>query len=157
MEREPLLSKPERNDWAFGDDNKGGPKYKVDYAVPNFGMDKQIKSSFKSLEDAEAKLGFWNIKLKPDPEPKRNYFVPDFGMDGDIKDSLKNLGDQEKVHGAMNPSTFGAVQLDEQREPLLSAPARNEFAFGDNNKKGPGYKMDYPVPNYGMDKEIKST
>ena len=86
--REPLLSAPARNEFAFGDNNKKGPAYKMDYPVPNYGMDKEIKSTQKSLTDTEAKLGFWNIKLKPDEEPKRNYFVPDFGVDSDIKVSL---------------------------------------------------------------------
>ena len=88
LEREPLLSAPDRTDFAFGDKHKKGPGYPQDYAVPDFGMDKEIKSSQKSLTDTESKLGFWNIKLKPDPEPPRNYAVPDFGPDHDVKTTL---------------------------------------------------------------------
>lgn len=128
LSREPLLSAPDRHTWAFGDAGKKGPGYPQDYPVPNFGMDKEIKSTQKSLSDTEAKLGVWNIKLKPDPEPKRDYFVPDYGVDHDIKVSLKNLDDQEKKHGPMNANTWSALQVEEslhqEREPLLSAPDR---------------------------------
>ena len=88
LEREPLLSAPDRADFAFGDEQKKGPGYKMDYFVPNYGMDKEIKGTQKSLYDTEAKLGTWNIKMTPDPEPKRNYFVPDFGPDADVKTTL---------------------------------------------------------------------
>jgi len=47
-------------------------------------MDKEIKNTQVSIADTEAKLGKWNIKLKPDPEPKRDYAVPNFGVDHDI-------------------------------------------------------------------------
>lgn len=109
-------------------------------------MDKEIKSTQKSLSDTEAKLGVWNIKMKPDPEPKRDYFVPDFGVDHDIKTSLKNLDDQEKKHGPMNANTWSAVQLDSEisREPLLTwAPTWHG-----------SYKINYKVPNFGQDEDI---
>jgi len=64
-------------------------------------------------------------------------------MDKDIKTSLKNLHDQEAVHGAMAiPSED--VQLEEQREPLLTwkpTPPKS-------------HPVDYFVPDFGKDHEI---
>jgi hypothetical protein len=36
------------------------PKYPLDYKVPNFGLDKDIKNTVASLKSTEKKLGNWN-------------------------------------------------------------------------------------------------
>lgn len=85
------------------------PGYPVDYPVPNLGQDTDIAASMKHMNDAEGKLGAWNlpeaaaVQLNSDPivgtaneymphlsadygvplHPM-DYFVPDFGLDEDI-------------------------------------------------------------------------
>jgi len=130
LERDPLLSDPNKNEWAFKTAAAKGPGHPVDYFVPNFGVDKEIKNTDHSITDSEAKLGhFWNIKMKPDAEPPRNYFVPDFGVDNDVKTTLAHAGVAEAKYG-----------------------------HWDVLKKAPGDPpRNYAVPNFGMDKEIKNT
>ena len=60
---------------------KGHP---VDYKVPNFGVDEDIKATHEHLAHAEEKLEHkWIVKDKP-KDPPINYFVPNFGPDEDI-------------------------------------------------------------------------
>ena len=91
----------------------------VDYPVPNFGQDSDIKISLENTKNAEEKLKVtWNppalvqaeeeVNVDSDPicssagctqykqpegEPSHpmDYFVPDFGVDHDIKDSFTGL------------------------------------------------------------------
>lgn len=53
IQREPLFSAPQRNEWAFETAKKKGPEHPVDYFVPDFGMDKEIATTQKSIVDAE--------------------------------------------------------------------------------------------------------
>ena len=73
LQREPLLT------WA-----PTAPKsHPVDYFVPNFGQDVDIKEAQKHIKDAEVMLKHpWNPKLaaKSDGPPS----VPNFGIDHDI-------------------------------------------------------------------------
>jgi hypothetical protein len=70
---------------------------KMNYPVPNFGVDKDIVATEKHLKDMEAKLGKWDMKPKTKgPEFKMNYKVNDFGVDHDISDSLSSLATTEK-------------------------------------------------------------
>ena len=58
----------------------------MDYVVPNFGQDNEIKSSLKNLADQEAAKGFkWNLKEKE--EHPMDYKVPNFGLERDIVDA----------------------------------------------------------------------
>jgi hypothetical protein len=85
-----------------------GPKYPewtnptehpIDYGVPNFGVDNDIKSTFKNTADAEAALGYvMQASFDPPAAPPRNYFVPHFGEDDDIKATKKNIKYAETYH-----------------------------------------------------------
>jgi len=56
----------------------------MDYFVPNFGVDHDVKETQKHASAAESKLGHtWSGAASPD-HPK-DYFVPHFGDDTDIK------------------------------------------------------------------------
>lgn len=56
----------------------------MDYPVPDFGVDHDIKASHEDLKVAEAQLGRkWEWKEFPKRAPVPN--VPDFGVDEDIK------------------------------------------------------------------------
>jgi len=99
----------------------------MNYPVPNFGLDEDIKTSQANEAAASAKLGHkwvpkteeieladdlkWGslMQLSSDPicpssgcfEKKkkypRNYFVPDFGVDSDIVSTQKNIDDAEEA------------------------------------------------------------
>jgi len=57
---------------------KGHP---MDYPVPDFGEDHDIKSSISNEKIASKIVGHdWKWEKAPDGPPK-NYFVPDFGVD----------------------------------------------------------------------------
>jgi hypothetical protein len=72
------------------------PDWKVNYFVPNFGQDSEIKTSLSDTAEAE---GVWNHQLAasfvhPKPPP-RGYFVPNFGVDEDIEVSKFNTKEAE--------------------------------------------------------------
>ena len=92
MDREPLLT------WS----PTPPASIKMNYFVPHFGEDTEIKASKKNVADAEKALGHVLDTSAPPDDPPKNYFVPHFGTDEDIKSSMKNLADQEKLHGAWN-------------------------------------------------------
>merc|ERR1712070_332979 len=58
-------------------------------------------------------------------------------------------------HSRPQQAPVSTVQL--ARDPLYSAPGRNEWAFKTAEAKGPDYPVDYFVPHYGEDKEISGT
>ena len=101
----------------------------VNYFVPNFGVDSDIKATFKHTADTEEKLDHvLQASFDPPKEPPRNYFVPHFGEDTDIKSSKKNLYDAEhKFNHELNTDT---------PDPP---------------------KRDYFVPHFGEDTDIKAT
>ena len=134
--REPLLT------WSPKVKKSSHP---VDYPVPNFGEDHDIRETKKSFQKEEARQGhFWDVLKKKPEDPPRDYFVPNYGVDQDIKDSVKSLDDQEKKMGKWSlPKDEWYVQT--QREPLLTWKPR---------EKKSGYPMDYAVPHFGSDAEV---
>ena len=97
------------------------PDWKVDYAVPNFGQDHDIKHSMSNLSNAEKKLGTWKVNTgKKAPGPPQDYFVPNFGLDKDIKDTQAHIAQQEKKHGKWVP-----VQ-DDNGVWIVPGPANNK-------------------------------
>lgn len=64
------------------------PVYKdfpVNYAVPDFGVDADIRSSEANLKSSETKLKHQlSLAGYAGKETPRDYFVPDFGQDTDI-------------------------------------------------------------------------
>lgn len=156
IQREPLLSnekffvtaapktKAQKEDWPKG------------YAVPNFGVDHDIKASQKHLADQERihKHVFdaerWNKK----PDHPVDYFVPNFGLDRDILTTQKNIADAESKYGKWNPEL---VQLDEQREPLLSRADHFVTAAKTPKSQQEKWPKDYAVPNFGVDKDVIAT
>ena len=65
----------------------------VDYFVPNFGVDNDIKETIKHTSDLESKFGVWTPK-KSAPADK-DYKVPNLGMDVDIIASQESLESEE--------------------------------------------------------------
>merc|ERR1712100_939561 len=94
----------------------GPDGHKVDYFVPNFGVDKEMISDANNLAEAEKNLGAWDYKPAA-VAWKLNYAVPNFGIDHDIGDSLES----EKQTSA---------QLDHKWEPR---PTTTEFGSCHNH------------------------
>ena len=89
LDREPLLSwkpKPKKN------------SHPIDYFVPNFGQDRDIKATNKHLDDAEKRLNHHWVWQKPEEEKIIEYPY-DRDLDTDMKASLKHLRTQEGIHG----------------------------------------------------------
>jgi len=121
LEREPLLT------WAPSN-KKSHP---VDYFVPNFGVDSEIRASQKNLAASEKRL---NHKIvvsdkKPAGHPV-DYYVPNFGTDSDILRTQKNLANAE-------------------------SSTNHKWVVAE--KKAAGHPVDYFVPNFGADSDILST
>ena len=104
--------------------------HKVNYFVPNFGVDSDIKTTFKNTADAESALDHvLQASFDPPKEPKRDYFVPNFGEDAEITSTKKNIAAAEKALGHVYDTSGPA-----------DPPPRNYF-----------------VPHFGEDHEITTT
>jgi hypothetical protein len=94
-------------------------------------------------------------------EIKRNYFVPHFGEDTTITSSKKNLADAEKKIGhELNIKTDGEgsytllqteADMNLESDPICSSSGCTQYK---HKTKGLGYKINYPVPNFGKDHDI---
>jgi hypothetical protein len=132
--------------------------YKINYGVPNFGVDTDIIDNHASLATAEGMkshklaLGTDASKAKwHNPAKDVDYnFAPK--LDGDIVTTNKNLADTETNlghHWAL------AVQLDSDvgqgSDPICSSAGCTQYK---HKKKPLGYKINYGVPNFGVDTDI---
>jgi hypothetical protein len=67
----------------------------MDYFVPNFGQDTDIKDSLSNEKVSSIQVGHtWVWKKAPDGPP-RDYFVPNFGKDHDVIDAAKSIANAE--------------------------------------------------------------
>jgi len=105
----------------------------VDYFVPNFGQDENVKLSLANIKQSEDDLKHkWQFvpkKDRPAPHPV-DYFVPNFGQDKDVKDSLAHTSQSE-------------TNLNHKWNPV---PKKDQPK---------GHPVDYYVPNFGVDHDIK--
>lgn len=82
---------------SFGIGPDANP-HKMNYFVPHFGEDEDIKSTKSNVAAAEKKYDHVYDGTVPEP-PKRDYFVPNFGIDSDINGATENLAATEKALG----------------------------------------------------------
>merc|ERR1712031_51055 len=128
----------------------GGPP--VDYPVASFGQDHDIKASLAHTQAAEAKFGEWKgATFKPAPEPPRDYYVPDFGLDKDVKDSLAHTDAAESRLGHKMSYVQSQADINFESDPICSSAGCTQYK---HKKKPLGYKINYPVPNFGVDTDI---
>ena len=73
--------------------DEGKSDHDIDYFVPNFGQDEDVKATLKFAQEAETDLDHqWIIpEGKPKPGPPKDYFVPNFGIDHEIKANNEDL------------------------------------------------------------------
>lgn len=128
----------------------------MNYPVAQFGQDHDIKDSLYHTQAAEAKLGAWTgASFKAAPEPPMNYFVPDFGLDHDVKVSLGNTANAEKKLGPWNEYNMqSGVDVHLESDPICSSAGCDQYK---HKKKERGYKINYPVPNFGRDTDMIDT
>lgn len=101
MDSDPICSSGGCDQYKHGNEKRRG--YDINYPVPNFGMDVDIKASLSNMPVAEKIVGSqWNdfgteeSKEKwSNPAKKVDYnFAPK--LEGDIQDSQRHLADTEK-------------------------------------------------------------
>lgn len=127
-----------------------GPK--MNYFVPSFGQDHDIKDSLTNTALVESKLGEWkNAGKSPAPEPPRDYFVPNFGPDQDIKDSLGHTAAAESKLGHKMSYVQSLAELNLESDPICSSAGCSQYK---HKKKPRGYDINYFVPNFGVDRDI---
>jgi uncharacterized protein YkvS len=132
--------------------------YDIDYPVPNFGVDHEILDNHKDLDVAEGIVGHhWNFKFeKPPLNPaKKTVYDGAPKLDGDIIDSRNNLKSTESRMSHKLVLDSDDVQLDAQvdvqSDPICSSAGCTQYKH--KHKKLP-YDIDYPVPDFGVDKDI---
>jgi hypothetical protein len=101
MESDPICSSGGCGQYKHGLEKLRG--YDINYPVPNFGMDREIKDSLSNVPVAEKIVGD-HLSDMTSPEFKEKWenpakkvdynFAPE--LDGNIRDSVKNLSDSEK-------------------------------------------------------------
>jgi len=169
--REPLMT------WAPSAKKSPHP---VDYVVPNFGMDNDVKNTAVDLAVAENSLGHkWNLdpNAKKAKGPPVDYFVPNFGQDHEIATTLqneqqasKNLGHKWVVTAKKDlppphPTDYFVPNFgmdnDVKNTAVDLAVAENalghKWNLDPNAKKAKGPPVDYFVPNFGVDHDIKDS
>jgi hypothetical protein len=80
----------------------------MNYKVPDFGTDGDIKSTFNSLNKAEKITGNpWNY-VHPGKDAKKipDYRTPDLGLDGDVIGTEASIAHVEKTTGKKNGLQF---------------------------------------------------
>jgi len=99
-------------------DPEGPP---LNYFVPHFGEDQDIKDSRVNLKVAEGIIGkTYELPVPAKDPPPVNYFVPHFGEDKDVTDAKNSIAASEKAQGhelkAKNDGdgSYSLVQLEEQ-------------------------------------------
>ena len=98
---------------------------KINYFVPNFGQDEDVKAALQFAGEAEEDLDHkWIIPAhvlagNPAPAgPPKDYFVPNFGVDAEIKQNNENLAVVEGIlkHKLVIPKTT-AIRENEDVPP----------------------------------------
>jgi len=125
----------------------------MDYPVPNFGMDHDIKHSEASEEWASKEVGHTWVWQKVDkPTPVEYKIEP---LDVDMRVSLDNLKMEEAIHGfwEIDPQNV-QIESTVESDPICSSAGCTQYKLPDDGSKWP---MDYFVPNFGVDHDIKAS
>jgi len=124
----------------------------MDYFVPNFGMDKHVMESEASEKWASKETGHkWDYKFTEKVDPVQYKIEP---LDVDMKASLSNLKMEEGIHGKWEmPEDEAKVMIDMQSDPICSSAGCTQY----KQTTEPGYPMDYFVPDFGVDHDVKDS
>jgi len=131
--------------------------YDIDYPVPHFGTDKDINDDFESIKLAEKMVGHTfqigtaaSKKKWKNPAKDVDYnFAPK--MDGDVISTQKNLADAEEKLGHKWELLQTDANINANSDPICSSAGCTQYK---HKKAKRGYDINYPVPNFGVDKDI---
>jgi hypothetical protein len=153
---------------------KGAKTHPMNYFVPNFGVDSDIKDSFADTLQSEKNLKHQWIPINKKDLPKGHpvdYKVANFGVDHDIVATQAHVAQQEKLlKHKWTPTqddngvwivpepinnrayTYGSlVQTDSsvktESDPMCSSA-------GCTYKNAAKHPMNYFIPNFGVDEDI---
>jgi len=166
---------------------KGKKTHPMNYFVPNFGKDKNVKETWSSLDWAEnSRKHQW--KLPADWDKKKDkefedFRIPNFGLEEDIVATQGNIAKAEKslktawkpeqddngvwiVPEAANNKSYyygktraaSLLQLDEtESADKQSDPICSSANYPCGTTHKSAHPVDYKVPNFGMDHDIITT
>jgi hypothetical protein len=129
---------------------EGPPKHPMDYFVPNFGVDHHIKESESSEKWASKEIGHTWVWVKEEKKDPVEYKIEP--LDVDMKASLSNLRMEENIHGNWNLAPESLIQL--QSDPICSSAGCTQYKQPEGP---PDHPMDYFVPDFGVDHDIKAS
>lgn len=95
-------------------------------------------------------MGTEENKKKYENKAKKVLYDYHPSLEGNMIDAQKNLLDTEK---ALNHK-YELVQLDSQSDPICSSAGCDQYKHPDAKEK---WDMDYPVPHFGMDRDIQES
>jgi hypothetical protein len=152
------------------------PEWKINYYVPEFGVDTDIKTSTANMSQAEDRLGVkMQASFKTPKGHPMNYSVPNFGQDGEIKTALNNISQSEtdlkhnwnfvakKDRPAPHPVNYFVPNFGQDGEIKSSLAHTQQSETNLNHQWTPvpkkdqpkGHPVDYFVPKFGIDSDIK--
>lgn len=132
---------------------EGKPDHPMDYFVPNFGQDHIIKESINSEEWASKEIGHTWVWQKVEKQDPVEYKIEP--LDVDMKASLSNLRMEEAIHGEWTlPPEDSNVLIAMQSDPICSSAGCTQYKQPEGK---PDHPMDYFVPDFGMDHDIKDS
>jgi hypothetical protein len=144
----------------------------MNYKVPDFGTDHDIKSTFNSLAKAEKITNNTWDYIHPGKDAKKipDYRIPDLGLDGDVVGTAASIAHVEKTSGKkwnpvqdengewivpepINNKSYkykSLLQLDSQSDPICSSAGCDYSKVKPKNM----HPMNYFVPNFGADQTV---
>ena len=139
-------------------------KHPMDYPVPSFGVDRDVVSTFNSLDIAEnMRRHRWNVDMDNLPkkeDPTEYNTKPE--LDSDIIDTQahEKLAESKfmvtPAKKAAAPAKKPAVAVFLQSDPICDSSGCNQYKFPEQAKKDE-HPVDYPVPNFGRDGDVIGT
>jgi len=132
--------------------------YDINYPVPNLGVDKDITDSHVDLALAEKALSHKLIMGTEASKAKWHNVAKDTDynfapkLDGDMVSTAKNLADSETNLGHKWTIALQTdANINTESDPICSSAGCTQYK---HKKAKRGYDINYPVPNFGVDKDI---
>ena len=126
-------------------------KWKMNYAVPNFGVDHEVLSDAENIAATEKKLGHVFVPKESEAGHKVNYKVPNLGPDRDIVGTQSSIASAESTLGHSWTPDFNLLQT--RNDPIGSSVGITQYPLPISKL---GYDIDYVVPNFGVDPEVSN-
>jgi len=124
---------------------------KVNYAVPSFGKDPDMEGTMNSVRVAEEQVNHKLVMGTDDSKAKWHTVAKDTlynyhpALDKDIVDTQHHL--------AASEDTLGTYFVQLRSDPITDSTGEvTQYTHPESDAKK--WKMNYPVPNFGVDREI---